>query len=282
MSGAWRTRAAAVAAILLAVSATLWAEDQAQPEPQGPGRAAMAPQAPTGLVGYKPIPESMLPGAMNPGANAVGVPQAEMPYPTNLGGPAMTLGPYTLGPDDVVNIAVNGQPDFSGTYVIGADGRIQYGFVGDIPADGVTKEELAQIVADALKKYIRVPSVYVTIVGFNSKAIYILGEVARPGKYAMRGDSIKIRDAVIAAGLVTNRAALSRVHVIKSDPKDPSVRVLNLKQVLFKGRMKDDIDLVTGDIVVIPSTVLAGINSFLSQLISPASKAGSVAALAAL
>ena len=122
MSGVWRTRAAAAVAILLAVSATLWAEDQTQPEPQGPGRAVMAPQAPTGLVGYKPIPESMLPGAMNPGANAVGVPQAEMPYPTNLGGPAMTLGPYTLGPDDVVNIAVNGQPDFSGTYVIGADG----------------------------------------------------------------------------------------------------------------------------------------------------------------
>ena len=243
---------------------------------QGPGDAQ-------GFLAYQPIPEGVLPRTSVPATETnPATPSAGLPTTTNLGAPAINWGPYTLGPDDVVHVTVRNQPEFTGAYVIGHDGNIQFGFIGDIAADGLTKEELARAVEERLRRYVRVPSVQVTIIGFNSKAIYILGRVARPGKYAMRGDSIKIRDAVIAAGLVTNRAALSRVHVIKSDPKDPSVRVLNLKQVLFKGRMKDDIDLVTGDIVVIPSTVLAGINSFLSQLISPASKAGSVAALAAL
>ena len=283
MGRAWRTIRMAALALLLLGAPRVWAADDGSEQvPQGPAPAPGPVMAPSEVVGYRPIPESMLPGMVNPGLNQTGMPQAAMPSPTNLGGPAMQMGPYTLGPDDIIYIEVTGQPEFTGRYVVGTDGKIQYGFVGDIPADGLTKEQLASAVAEKLQKYVRVPSVYVTIVGFNSKAIYILGEVARPGKYAMRGDSIKIRDAVIAAGLITTRAALSRVHVIKSDPKDPSYKVLNLKNVLFKGIMRDNIELVTGDIVVIPSTVLSGINTFLSNLLSPVSKGASVAALATL
>jgi polysaccharide export outer membrane protein len=240
------------------------------------------PPAHSDLVGYRPIPESLLPVA--PVTPATGVPgqPANLPVPTNLGGPAMTMGPYTLGPDDVVHIAVAGQPDFTGTYVIGPDGRIQYGYLGDVAADGVTKEELAAALAERLKQYVRVPNVQVTIVGFNSKAIYILGMVARPGKYAMRGDSIKIRDALIAAGLVLNGAALSRVHIIKSDPQDPSYRVVNLKKVLYQGVLRDNVDLIDGDIVVVPSTFFSKITSFIGALLDPASKGRSVAYLAAL
>ena len=192
------------------------------------------------------------------------------------------MGPYTLGEDDVVQIIVRGQPDFSGTFVVNHEGNIQYGLLGDIKADGLIKDQLRDVIIEKLKRYIRVPAVQVTIAGFNSKAIYILGEVARPGKYAMRGDTIKIRDALIAAGLVTTRAALKRVHVIKADPNDPTYRVLNLKKVLYKGQMKNNIDLVHGDIVVVPSTVWAKINTFLNELLSPATKAGSVASLAVL
>ena len=118
--------------------------------------------------------------------------------------------------------------------------------------------------------------------GLNSKGIYIIGMVARPGKYAMRGDSIKIRDALIASGLMIEGAALSKVHVIKSDPSDPTYKVLNLQQVLFKGVLRDDIDLVDGDIIVVPSTFLSRIGTFISSLTNPASKARSVAWLAAL
>lgn len=254
---------------------------QVQPTPQGPEAVAPLPQAIPELVGYKPIPESMLP---RPTAEASQVPAqpANVPVPTNLGGTTFTMGPYTLGRDDVVHIAVQGQPDFTGTYLVGPDGAIQYGFVGDIRAEGLAKDELAQLVTEKLKKYVRIPSVHITIVGFNSKAIYILGQVAKPGKYAMRGDSVKIRDAVIAAGLVTTHAALGRVHIITSDPNDPTYRIVNLKRVLYKGRMKDNIDLVNGDIVLVPSTVWGAISDFITSLTNPASKAGAVAYLAAL
>jgi len=49
---------------------------------------------------------------------------------------------YTLGRGDVIEIIVRNQPEFSGKFVIGPDGNIQYRFVGDIKAEGLTKEEL--------------------------------------------------------------------------------------------------------------------------------------------
>lgn len=250
--------------------------------PQGIG-AATGPMLTSGLVAYKPIPESLLPGTVSSTATAPGAQPASVPTQTNLGAPAINWGPYTLGPDDVVHIAVRNQPEFTGTYVIGRDGMIQFGFIGDVKADGLTKEELAREVETRLKRYVRVPSVYVTIVGFNSKAIYILGLVQSPGKYAMRGDSVKIRDAVIAAGLLLQNAKLRQVYIIKSDPTDPTHRIVNLHDVLFKGKMKDNIDLVHGDIVVVPTTTWGVINDFLGGLLNGgAAKAGRVAALAAL
>jgi len=275
------------AALMLALSAGAWpvraAEQGSEQEPQGP-EPAYPQTAPTSdLVGYKPIPEEMLP--MKPAETAgqlTNAHPAPLPGQTVFGGPATTMGPYTLGPDDVLYIDVSGQAEFSGKFVVGQDGKIQYGIIGEIPANGLTKDELVQIITERVKQYVRVPTVQVTIVGFNSKAIYILGMVARPGKYAMRGDSIKIRDALMASGLVMDGAALTKVHVIKSDPNDPTYRVFNLKKVLFKGVMKDNIDLIDGDIVIVPSTFWSRVSSFIGSLTNPAEKARNVAFLAAL
>jgi len=250
-------------------------------QPRGPEALQPLPEANPGIVGYRPIPESMLvPASVTPATAQPGQ-QAPGPVFTNLGGPS-TTGPYTLGRDDVVYIAVQGQPDFTGTFLVGPNGSIQFPYIGDVAADGLTKDELALRLGEALQQYVRVPSVQVMIVGFNSKAVYIFGRVARPGKYAMRGDTVKIRDAVIAAGLVVRHAKLRRVHIVKSDPEDPSYRVVDLFNVIYKGKTQDDVELVNGDIVVVPTTVWGGINDFLSELISPASHAARAAAIAAL
>ncbi len=251
--------------------------------PRGPEAAPGMVQA-QGFVAYKPINESMLATSAktaHPAENADY--DSTLPRQSALGAiPPVNWGPYTLGPDDVVHIAVRNQRELTGVYAIGRDGKIQLGFIGDLNVNGLTKEQLAKQVEAALKRYIRIPQVNVTIIGFNSKAIYILGRVARPGKYAMRGDTIKLRDAVIAAGLLVQHAKLRKVHIIKSDAAKPTYRIVDLQNVLYKGKMEQNVDLVQGDIVVVPTTIWGGINDFLTSILSPTTHAGSVAALAAL
>lgn len=262
------------------------------------------------IIGYKPIPESALEVAISAGpsqafpggqATAVGqatgqeawqaaggsngmVPssQAAASLPTVYQTGVLGEGFYTLGRDDIIRIGVQNQPEFSGDFPIGFDGRIQYNYLGDIPIAGMTKYEVQQVLEHLLKKYVRVPVVNVMIVAYNSKVVYVIGEVNRPGKFIMRGDTIKLREAILAAGLPNNRAALQRVHVIKPDLERPKVRVINFKKILYKGKLKYDITLASGEIIVVPSTVLSKVNDFLAALLSPVTRASSFAALAAI
>jgi polysaccharide export outer membrane protein len=265
------------------------------------------------IIGYQPIPNSAL-DAANLG-HATPAPSAARPaYPGAAGvaaggnfsygqtaplqpqgaagpGPQPGLpasyltgivgeGFYTLGRDDVIHIDVRNQPEFSGAFAVGFDGKIQYNYLGDIPIAGLTKYEVQQVLEKMLSRYVRVPQVNVTIIGYNSKVVYVIGEVNSPGKFIMRGDAIKLREALLAAGLPTDDAALGRVHVIKPDLDRPKVKVINVKRILYAGKLKDDLELYSGEIIVVPSTVLSKVNNFLGRLLSPAAKVTRAAAYA--
>ena len=284
---------------------TTSSSSQTVPRAVSVGYQAVPGPVPSGnIIGYKPIPTSALESAIQvvspaqpaarpaypspgqaanaaPGALGVsGGPQGQLPvsYLTGIVGE----GFYTLGRDDVIQIDVRNQPEFSGVFVVGFDGRIQYNYLGDIPVAGMTKYEVQQVLEKMLARYVRMPAVNVMIVAYNSKVVYVIGEVNNPGKFIMRGDAIRLREAILAAGLPTTKAALARVHVIKPDLEHPSFRVINVKRILYRGRLKDDIDLVTGDIVVVPSTVMSAINNFLHGIFNPITRAARFAALAAL
>jgi len=184
--------------------------------------------------------------------------------------------PYTLGKGDVIEIIVRNQPEFSGKFVIGPDGNIQYRFVGDIKAEGLTKEELKKIIIEKLKKYVKIPQVSVAILEYRSKFVYILGEVNRLGKYPMMGDKVSLRDAIIAAGLPRDTAALRRVYVIKPDKEKPVYKKVDLYKLLYKGILKEDVILTAGDLVVVPATVPSEINKALGNLLSPLTRAAVV------
>ena len=254
-------------------------QSPAQPASGAPSGAILAYQPiPTGALAMAPSSQSHMSGAGVPSAVPFTQPgQSTYNYTTWLVGE----GPYTLGRDDVIQIQARNQPEFSGDFIVGPDGYIQYNYIGDIPVAGMTKYEIEQVITKLLERYIRMPVVNVVIMSYNSKAVYVIGEVNRPGKYLMRGDVIKLREAIIAAGLPTETAALWRTHIIKPDIKTPLVRKVNLKKILYGGRLQQDVNLYPGEIIVVPSTVLSAVNRFLSQLLNPFTHAAAAAALGA-
>lgn len=293
MNQGWQITPVAVVALLCAVTVEGWAADEEQPVYQPLSEQSVSQEGPSpsgSLIGYRPIPNTALPdvSAQPPSQPSAPVGGGRLAFPAQQ--PAaydyttwlVGQGPYTLGRDDLIRIQVRNQPEFSGDFLVGPDGHIQYNYLGDIPVVGMTKYEVEQVLTKLLEAYIRVPQVSVAIVTYNSKAVYVIGEVNRPGKYLMRGDVIKLREAIIAAGLPTRAAALWRTHVIQPDLKRPRVRKVNLKRILYKGKLRDDIDLNPGEIVVVPSTVISVVNSFLSQLLNPLTRAAASAALGAL
>lgn len=187
---------------------------------------------------------------------------------------------YTLGIDDVLTIIVRNQPDFSGRFVVDPEGDIQYNFVGDVPAEGKTKEEVKAEIINRLKRFVRYPEVAVMISEYRSKAIYVFGFVNAPGKYAMKGNKITVKEAVVAAGLPRMDGSLNRVYIIRpsqytGDGK-PSKKKVNLDKILNRGESTEDFLLQPGDTVVVHQRYFDKFVNAFSRLVGPVFQSAAV------
>lgn len=285
MKRMFATMLAAMAAITLFVPSVCWAarDDQSNGYQPVYTQPATPAQSGGGIIGYQPIQ----------GASYQQIASGQM-LPAMPQGPIMPIagnrrmnydyttwqvgdGPYTLGRDDMIHIDVRNQPDFTGDFIIGPEGAIQYSNLGDIPVLGMTKYEVQQIVGKLLERYVRSPVVSVSIVAYNSKAVYLIGEFNQPGKYVMRGDVIKLREAVIAANLPNRRAAMYRTRIVTPGIHGSKIRKINLRKVLYKGNLEHDIDLYPGEIVVVPASWMSVVGAFFGDLFSPIFSAGQAA-----
>ena len=186
---------------------------------------------------------------------------------------------YTLGPIDVVEIAVLRHPEVSGLYTLNNEGKIQFEFVGDINFSGLTKEEAAELVAKYLKTYIVNPDVTVKIKEYNSKVVYVVGEVGQPGKIFMRGDTITVRDALLAAGLPQLTAATEDATMF-TPAADGNVveNKVNVYALLYKGDLRQNYVMKSGDTLYLPATLWAKVARFINPITQPISQAAGTGA----
>ena len=129
----------------------------------------------------------------------------------------MSLHPkdFVLGPEDVLEVTVWRNQDLSRQVVIRPDGMISMPLLGDIQAGGLTAEQLAERIASRLKEYKENPSVSVTVKEVNSYNVYLLGEVAKPGKYQLKSYTTVLQ-AIAMAGGFTPFASKNRMHVLRN------------------------------------------------------------------
>ncbi len=187
---------------------------------------------------------------------------------------------YTLGVDDVVTIVVRDQPDFSGRFVVDPFGNIQYNFLGDIKAEGRTKEEIKAEITEKLKEYVRFPDTAVMVSEYRSKNVYVFGFVNRPGKYAMKGNQITVKEAIVAAGLPRMDGSLDRVYVIRPsefrDEAKAAKKKVNLKKLIEKGDSAEDFMLQPGDTLIVHQRYFDKFVNAFSRLVGPMFQAAAV------
>ncbi len=174
---------------------------------------------------------------------------------------------YTLGPNDVIQIDVRRHPEFSGQYTVTSEGKIEYRFVGDVIVDGLTKVQLQERLNNILSEYIIEPDVNVQIMAYLSKVFYVVGEVNRPGKFYMKGNAIPVREALVQAGLPNGAASTRRCRLITPAERGKvTTKYVNIYELLYGGDLKENIEMQPGDVLYVPSTVIAKIIRVISPV----------------
>ena len=107
----------------------------------------------------------------------------------------------------------SGQTGLSG-YIINAEGDIDFPVLGRLHIAGLTRSEVADLIKNELQNRDLVKQPVVTV-DYMNLYVSIMGEVARPGRYAIARDHFTILDALSMAGDLTIDGRRDNIRVIR-------------------------------------------------------------------
>lgn len=108
-----------------------------------------------------------------------------------------------------------GQTGLSG-YIINSEGDIDFPVVGRLHIAGLTRSEVAELIKIELQSRDLVKNPVVTV-DYMNLYVSIMGEVARPGRYAIARDHFTILDAISMAGDLTIDGRRDNIRVIREE-----------------------------------------------------------------
>ena len=197
---------------------------------------------------------------------------------------------YILGPGDVIFIRFLGAQFFNGTYFINNEG-----FLNNLPelnslyVNGFTLSELEKELSIKYEKYLFDSSINISINKYRPISVYVYGEIKRPGLYKFDVSDSKVRnnvypidtnsrfvasqkitqelqnfkiiklfDVIQRASGVSNYADLSKIIVLRNNPKNQGggkiKAEINLLTLIENGDQSQNIRIMDGDSILINKT----------------------------
>lgn len=161
---------------------------------------------------------------------------------------------YIIGPGDSVNIFVWGNAELSSTVPVRPDGKITTPLVEDVPASGKTPTELARVMEQRLKRYIKNPIVTVIVTGFvgrYNEQVRVVGAAQTPQAISYN-ENMTLLDVMIAVGGLSEFAAGNRATIIRKADGKLKQYTVKIDDLIKEGDISANVDIYPGDIVMIP------------------------------
>ena len=162
---------------------------------------------------------------------------------------------YRLGPGDQLVIEVWGASESNITQKVTPDGYITIPDVGPINVNGLTVQaasnkirgELSKIYAGMASTNVNLSTnVKVSLGQIRTIQVNIMGEVARPGTYALSSFST-VFHALYKAGGISRLGSLRNIKVVRGGR---TVATVDVYDYIINGRSHSDIRLQEGDVIL--------------------------------
>src|ERR1700753_2712867 len=170
---------------------------------------------------------------------------------------------YKLRKGDSFDVDFAMTPEFNQVIAVQPDGYITLKAIGSIYVEGQTVPELTQTLTNAYSKILHAPVIAVGLKDFERPYFIASGQVARPGKYDLRGD-LTVTEAVAIAGGFDEKSKHSQVVLFHPVPTGGfEAKVINVKKLMADKNMSEDIRLQPGDMLFVSQNSLSKIKPFL-------------------
>ncbi len=169
---------------------------------------------------------------------------------------------YRLVPGDSVHVSYRLTPEYDCTVEVQPDGFVTLPLLGDVVLAGHTIPEIEQVLRAKASERLNDPEITVDLKSFEQPYYIVGGEVGAPGRFAIRGRITALRAVQIAGGFKTS-AKDSQVLLIRPvSGVDGRARILNLKRVVDRQELVEDVELQAGDLLIVPRNRLSKIEPY--------------------
>lgn len=136
----------------------------------------------------------------------------------------------SLGPDDVFEVRVYGEPELTGIYRVSPEGAIDVPLIGRQVVRGLTTAQVADVLTDRLRAYLKAPQVTVFLKEVHSKKVVLIGQVRSPGTINFV-EGMTLEQAISMVGGLTPMAARERVRVTRVQSGKAETLIVNFKAI---------------------------------------------------
>lgn len=185
---------------------------------------------------------------------------------------------YRLGPGDVLEMEIVGDPLSRSRSIVGPDGKIYFHMLPGIDVWGMTLAETRTSLVKEMQRFVREEQpISVTLVAAESQKIWVLGRLNKPGALSLTGPMTLIEAVSAAGGPATitpgmrgasamsmtaslrshdDAADLSRAFVMR----DGKMLRVDFERLLREGDLSQNIYLQPDDFVYIPSATIGNVH----------------------
>ena len=171
---------------------------------------------------------------------------------------------YRIESGDSFDINFDLSPEFNQAAVtVQPDGFITLHGAGDIKVQGQTVPELTQTIRNAYSKILNNPTISIVLKDFQRPYFIADGQVSRPGKYDLRGDTT-VTEAIAMAGGFLESSKHSQVLLFRRiNDNWTSAQIINVKKMEDERSLTEDPFLHPGDMLFVPKNKFSKIKAFL-------------------
>ena len=237
-------KSATVVGIILLLAPGVAAQITKNPAP--PSSRGTPPTALTGWPAIAPTSRQVVPVESDVTLPAVPVSATKVYQPANPLTTTMTAGPVNLAPGDLLEIGVFDSPELTTRTRVTSGGEISFPLLGKLAVGGLTPQETENLIRDQLVKgdFVKDPQVAVFVAEYANQAVYVLGEVSKPGAYPLVGDH-RLFELISAAGGFSPRAGKTITITRHASPDSPQAIRFSRQPNLAA----DNVEIAPGDTI---------------------------------
>jgi protein involved in polysaccharide export with SLBB domain len=159
---------------------------------------------------------------------------------------------YRLRSGDVLELNFPFVPEFDQSMTVQPDGFITLRALGALQVAGTTVPELTERLRTAYESILKDPVITIELKEFEKPYFIVAGEVEKPGKYDLRGETT-FTQAVAVAGGIKQRAKQSRAVLFQRQPDGGfKATKVDMNRMLKNADLNRDLHVQPGDLVFIP------------------------------